>query len=284
MQPADRITRVIVVVLDGLRADAIPLFPLPHLRRLARAGAYTLAGRTVSPSITHSAMASLLTGVPPDVHGIVSERLLAPRPGIPLTPLPHALRTAGLGLRAYRGELPPFTAGIAMRITKRLGFEATFAGRRADEVLESALPSLLDRQPGVSLLHWLDADRAGHASGWGSPGYIAAAQHLDAALGRLVEATGVVHDPSTLLIAMADHGGGGATERDHNSTHPLDLTIPIILAGGQVLPQVLGYGASLLDIPATICWALGVRRPPTWGGRPLVEAFRRWAPAVERAA
>ena len=89
MQRPSGITRVILVILDGLRADAIPLFPLPHLQRLALNGAYTLAGRTVLPSITASALTSLLTGVPPRVHGVVSEQIAGHRsPRTPLAPLP----------------------------------------------------------------------------------------------------------------------------------------------------------------------------------------------------
>jgi arylsulfatase A-like enzyme len=91
---------------------------------------------------------------------------------------------------------------------------------------------------------------------------------------RMVEGLGVIQDPSTLLIAFADHGGGGAVARDHNSVHRMDTAIPIILAGGQVIPQVLGYGASLLDVPATIAWALGLHPPALWTGRPLAEALR----------
>jgi hypothetical protein len=283
MQRPYGIDRVIMVILDGLRADAIPLFPLPHLLRLARNSAYTLAGRTVRPSITASALTSLLTGVTPRMHGVESEKIAVHRPRGSLTPLPEVLARHGLGLRAFRGALPPLTVGVATRITERLGIEARFEGQRAVEVLAAATPTLSGRTPGVVVLHWLDADRAGHASGWGSPDYVRAAKHLDEALGQLVESEAVLEDPATLLIAFADHGGGGAAAKDHNSPHPLDVTIPIILAGGQVLPGVLGDGASLLDIPATAAWALGVPRPAQWSGRPLVEAFQL-ARAAARAA
>lgn len=281
MQAPHGIARVILVILDGLRADAIPLFPLPYLQQLARSGAYTLAGRTVRPSITASALTSLLTGVTPQVHGVESDKLALHRPPGVLTPLPELLARHGLGLQAFRGSLPPLTRGMAARIAERLGIEARFEGQRAQEVLAAATPGLSARVPGVVVLHWLDADRAGHARGWGSPDYVRAARHLDETLGRLVEEQRVLGDPATVLITFADHGGGGAVARDHDSQHPLDVTIPVILAGGQVIPGVLGDGASLLDIPATVAWALGMARPAQWSGRPLVEAFHRPLPAVD---
>lgn len=274
MRSPSGISRVVVVILDGLRADAIPLFPLPSLRKLATGGAYTLTGRTVQPSITPAALASLLTGVPPRIHGVESDRITFSRPRGPLLPLPELLSRHDMPLRVFRGTLPPLTRGVATRITARLGIEATFEGHSADDILDAALPSLAVHQPGVTVLHWLDADRAGHARGWGSTEYVTAARLLDSAIGRMVGTLGMADDPSTLLIAFADHGGGGARARDHKSTHPLDTTIPIILSGGQVIPQVLGYGASLLDIPATVAWALGIQPPALWAGRPLAEALR----------
>lgn len=278
------ITRVLVVILDGLRADAIPLFPLPHLHRLAEHGAYTLAGQSVRPSITPSALTSLLTGVPPRIHGVESDRIAINRARGPILPLPELLRRHDLPVRAFRGRLPPLTRGIAARVTARLGIDATFRGHSADEVLEVAMPSLRSHAPGVTILHWLDADRAGHAHGWGSRAYVRAAQQLDTTMQRMVETLGVDDDPSTLLLAFADHGGGGAVAHDHNSAHHLDMTIPIILSGGQVIRQLLGYGASLLDIPPTIAWALGVQPPALWTGRPLAEALRLPRPVPMVAA
>ena len=68
------VRRVIIVVLDGLRADAVHLFPLPNMARLAELGAATFTARTVTPSVTAAAMTSLFTGVTPDVHGLTSDR------------------------------------------------------------------------------------------------------------------------------------------------------------------------------------------------------------------
>ena len=73
------IRRVVLVVLDGLRADAIPTFGLRCWQRLASLGASSLCGTTVAPSVTAAAMASLLTGAPPAVHGLRSDRFHLPR-------------------------------------------------------------------------------------------------------------------------------------------------------------------------------------------------------------
>ena len=88
-------------------------------------------------------------------------------------------------------------------------------------------------------------------------------------------------NPKGKNLRAGTGGGGGASPRNHHSTHPLDLTIPIVIAGGQVARTTLPTGSSLLDVPATVAWALGIQPPASWDGRPLHEAF---APVEELTA
>lgn len=282
MTPASPVRRVVLVVLDGLRPDAIPRFGLSHIAALSREGASTMLGRTVAPSVTACAMASLLTGASPERHGLQSERFHLPRARGPIDPLPRVLAAHSYPSSAYLAKMPLLFTGIAHRIASHLGLtEARFRGRGCEEILATATPALREQRRGLILMHWPDADRAGHDSGWMSDPYADAALRMDAALGALVNTVGL-EDPHTLLVALADHGGGGAVPDHHNSDHPLDRTIPVMLAGGAVRPGDLGAGASLLDVPATICWALGIPRPESYAGRPLEAAFL--APALVAAA
>jgi len=275
------IRRVIVVVLDGLRPDAVTLFGLGQLERLKRRGAATYGARTVTPSVTAAAMASLLTGVPPALHGLRSDRFHVPRRHARLMPLPLLLTQAGLPTSAYLAGLPRGFRGIATRIAERLGLQRVcFSGESAPSILAAAFAALEAQDTGLILIHWPDADRAGHRKGWMSVEYARAARLMDSTLGTLVARTELWADPSTVLIALADHGGGGRESRDHQSSHPRDRTIPIWLAGGSVVSGELAPVSSLLDVPATVLWSLGQPIPASYAGRPLVEAFRTATPAM----
>ncbi|MBI3791822.1 MAG: alkaline phosphatase family protein [Gemmatimonadetes bacterium] len=272
--PRTPIRRVIVVVLDGLRADAIAQFELPTLTRLRARGASTLDGATVSPSVTAAAMTSLFTGVPPAVHGVESDRFHIPSAKRGLRPMTRVLADSGMPVSVFLAELPFVFRGLGRRFAHAAGVpNAQFAGDDAPDILASARQALATQRRGLILFHWPDADQAGHSHGWMSRTYADAARRLDDALGLLVAQCEVGRDPGTLLIALADHGGGGARPRDHDSPHPLDRTIPIVLAGGGVQPGALTPGASLLDIAPTVLWSLGVPQPAGWSGRPLLEAF-----------
>ena len=62
--------RALVFLIDGFDPDYIRSSDLPNLRRLGRAGALTLDGRGVMPSLTNVNHISLLTGTFPGRHGL----------------------------------------------------------------------------------------------------------------------------------------------------------------------------------------------------------------------
>ena len=273
------ISRVILVVLDGLRADAIDTFGMTHLESLIRAGSYTVAAETVAPSVTAAAMTSLLTGVPPSVHGVRSDRFHIPSRSGPVDPVPATLAAAGIPTFAFIRQLPRWAVPLAQRTARRLAVaECVFQGTSAAEIVVGAQQALRAESRGLFVMHWPDADEAGHSHGWMSAAYGAAARRLDAALGLLAGWTDVLADPGTLLIALADHGGGGVLSNNHDSDHPHDRTIPIVVAGGRVNPGPIQGPVSLLDVPATILAAMGVAVPASYTGRPLHDTI---APPVD---
>ena len=266
--------RVILLVLDGLRPDAIDTLPLATLHALRARAAHAMHARTVTPSVTAAAMASLLTGVPPAAHGVCSDRFHIPRRRVSLEPLASILGRAGVRTTAFVRELPRLYRSLALRIARHLGIaDARFGGRRARDLLLAARATLTAPARGLVLLHWPDADLAGHEHGWMSTRYADAARDLDHNLGELLATVRLDRHPTTMLVVVADHGGGGARPREHDSSHPLDMTIPVLLAGAGVTAGAIRDHVSLLDVPPTIAAAFGVTPPALWPGRVLREAF-----------
>jgi arylsulfatase A-like enzyme len=218
-------------------------------------------------------MTSLLSGVSPETHGIVRDSAHVPKPKTPLLPLPRLLSRAGQPSAVFMRSLPALYRVTARRIAKGLGFtEAHFAGRTAQEIIMSASNTLRAQERGLVVMHWADADQAGESHGWMTKEYGDACRRLDSGIGLLMKLTSCSSDPRTLVIALADHGGGGVTVNDHAEEHPLNWTIPLMLAGGSVQRMTLER-AHLLDVPATAAWALGLMPPDVYVGRALVEAI-----------
>jgi hypothetical protein len=215
-------------------------------------------------------MTSLMTGVAPAVHGVVSERIHLPRPKAKLHPLPATLADSGLPSTAVLLSIPRVFRPVASAIGRGLGVgQLRFIGKGAEDILDSARDQLASQRRGLIFLHWPDADAAGHDFGWMSPEYADASRILDSTLGALLRLIDLENDPETLLIALADHGGGGVDPKDHESAHPHDRLVPLYVMGAGVSAGDLGPNVSLLDVPATILWALGVERPSTYVGTAL---------------
>lgn len=258
---------VVLAILDGLRPDAIAAAPMPALASLAERG-WSAVGRTVSPSVTVAALSSLATGVAPAEHGLIEPTLPPVGRLAALRPLPAELQRARHRTAVVTAALPG-SHRLAARGLLSLAGVTSFVSRGVTpaETAEAALETLRRDRPSLLVLYLNQCDRAGHAGGWMSPGYLAAARTLDAAAERLAA---MAEDEETLVLACADHGGGGTRPDDHDDPHPLNEAIPLIAAGRAVRA---GRGIDavhrLLDLPPTICAALGVAAPASWDGQPL---------------
>ncbi len=271
--------KVVLVVLDGLRPDAVRPDLMPALTALGAEYWQAAHAVTVEPSVTVAALTSLASGVAPARHGLVTPNLgiLASMRGLHL--LPHQLRQHRQHLTIVTTDLPPTQLMLARTLLGIAGIgELVTGGTVPAQVATRAAQEVGRRNEGLTVLYLNDCDQMGHAFGWMSPRYLEAAASLDAGVAKLV---GSIDLTDTLLIFTADHGGGGLVPDDHDGAHPLNLRIPLILAGPRLKDRTLSHRpAHLLDIPATILAALGVPVPAGYEGRVLTEAFVKEEKAV----
>jgi arylsulfatase A-like enzyme len=264
------VRRLVIVLADGLRPDAVAPGIMPSLDALG--GTFTLArqAHTVRPSATVAALASLATGVSPQTH-----RLTEPGLGFlsrlrSLSPVARELGRAGIPTDVVTGELGPTALPIAWSLASTAGVRRLVAkGGRARDTATAAQRLLSQPEERLLFLYLPDCDRAGHAYGWMSDPYLAAAAEVDAAVGSLAHWTDEV-----VFIVTADHGGGGVQANEHDEPHLVNDHIPLVLAGpGVTRRHQLTRAISLLDIPATVLWWFGTRLPDCYEGRPLTDAF-----------
>jgi arylsulfatase A-like enzyme len=141
-----------------------------------------------------------------------------------------------------------------------------------DFAVAEAAVARIESDFGVLFVHLPGPDSAGHRYGWMSPAYLSTVANSDQAVGRLLDA--VVQaglEGKTLIILTADHGGHNRT---HGSARAEDTTIPWVVAGPGVVPDLaLTTPVATYDTAATAAWALGLPLPEDMLGRPVLEAF-----------
>ena len=272
--PTDSLTRnVVVVSIDGLRPDAITTYDAPTLQRLMREGSYTLSARTIDPSKTLPSHTSMLTGQPPDRHGVLWNNVAsAERDSIDVPNIFSVARTRGYSTAAFfsKAKFGPLQVAGTLDYSQAPGgwFGRWSSHRTVADVatyLESAKPNIL-------FVHLTDPDAAGHSSGWMTDAYGRAVLEADRAVSRLLSVADRAYGSGKFsLIVTADHGGHGT---NHGSGDPRDVTIPWIAWGQGVKQGELAESSvRTMDTAATVLWLLALDEPSEWAGRAVLEAF-----------
>jgi len=264
---------VVLVSVDGLRPDAIGEFEAPTLQRLMREGSYSLAARTIMPSTTLPSHTSMLSGEPPEDHGVFWNNVISAKtdvvgfPTIFSVARAHGYRTAAF---FSKSKFEPLQRPGTLDYSQAPG--GWFGRWSSNRTMADVRSYLAKERPNLLFIHLSDPDRAGHSSGWMSHAYGRAVHETDEAIGALVDAADTAYGKGNYsLLVTADHGGH---DRGHGTDDPLDVTIPWI-AWGQ------GANAGLLkDVPIqtfdtapTVLWLLGLETPDEWDGAPVTKAF-----------
>ena len=211
---------LLLVSIDGLRADVVGSGRMPTLDGLARKGVHADWMTPSYPTLTFPNHYTLVTGLRPDRHGIVNNFMH----DAVLGEFRHKQESSRDG-RWYGGE--PIWAtlqrqgGIAATLFWP-GSEALIAGqrprhfrrfdpalpptRRVDDVL-AWLDLPAPSRPQLVTLYLEQVDVAAHQHGTSSTATLAAMADVDAALARLLDglaARGM--RSSTNVIVLSDHG------------------------------------------------------------------------------
>lgn len=273
--PAAGVTRnVVLVSVDGLRPDAIGEFATPTLQRLMREGSYSLTARTIMPSRTLPSHTSMLSGEPPEDHGIFWNNVLTAKTDIVAFPTIFSVaREHGYQTAAFfsKSKFEPLQRPGTLDYSQAPG--GWFGRWSSDRTMADVRSYLAKQRPNVLFVHLSDPDRAGHSSGWMSGAYGRAVEDADTALGALVEAADAAYGTGHYsLLVTANHGGHG---RDHGTDDPLDVTIPWIAWGQGVHTGLLkDVAIQTFDTAPTVLWLLGLETPGAWDGAPVTKAFR----------
>ena len=259
--------RVVFVMVDGLRPDAISPDRTPNIQRLISGGASTLTAQSVTPSITLPCHTSIFHSVPPSRHGITSN-VFTPF----ARPIPGLIEAAEDGDKTCAfiynwEELRDLNRPGSLHYSQffRNGYDLDDGDR---VLVDAALPLITAGAFDFMFLYLGTIDTSGHMYGWMSAGYLEQVRRLDVQVGRLLADL----PADTTMLLQADHGGH---DRTHGTDSAEDMTIPWILVGAGVRAgYTIERPVSLIDTAPTLAHALGIKTLPIdWEGTAVTEAF-----------
>jgi predicted AlkP superfamily pyrophosphatase or phosphodiesterase len=222
LQPARPPAPIVVLIsFDGWRWDYLERVRAPTLKALAARGVRATELLPSFPTLTFPNHYTIVTGLWPEHHGIVSNTMADPAmPDRFSMSAPTAKDPRWWGgepiwttaVRQGRRAATMFWPGTDAPIggahpTYWQPFDDKFPNTaRVTQVLEwLGLPD--DRRPSFVTLYFSDVDHAGHESGPDSRELLEAAAHLDDMLGLLVagvQRLGLTE--RTTLVVVSDHG------------------------------------------------------------------------------
>ena len=273
-RPAVSVTRnVVLVSIDGLRPDAIAAFQAPTLSKLISEGSYTLSAKTILPSKTLPSHTSMLTGEPPDRHGVLWNDTFSDEPGtLEIPTIFGAARARGYRTAAFFSKAKFSHLQVPGTLDYSQSPGGWFGRWSSSSTVTDVEKHLSTASPNLLFVHLTDPDVAGHSYGWMSREYGRGVLRADAALERLLRAADQAYGVGDYtIIVTADHGGNG---RDHGSDNVLDVTIPWIAWGRGVVPgEITSSAVQTMDTASTVLFILGLEKTEGWAGVPIRGAF-----------
>ena len=264
-------SKLLLIIIDGCRPDAINRERCPNIMRLVRNGSHTFNARTVTPSITLPVHFSIVTSMTPTNHGVITNtgRPLPSSGAIGVFELAacHGLTTAAfLGWDHLRELFPPGVLNFGVTLHDAVHEDDDL------RLARMAVDHLREARPHFCLLYLGRLDLVGHRSGFMSEDYLNTLGRADEAAGLVLDALDEFReDDSYTVFLMSDHGGSGF---DHSEPLPEVMTVPLVAAGPGIKRGFTIDGpVNVIDVAPTMARVMNICPPPLAQGRALDEIF-----------
>lgn len=241
---------LILISIDGFRADYLARGITPTLASLRQQGAYAKVMRPSFPSLTFPNHYTLVTGLRPDRHGIVANTMDDPHiPGVRFSlgnkeavsdsqwwnqAEPIWVSAEKHGLASATMFWPGSEAAIhGVRPSEWRPFDGKFPANSRVDTLLGWLDKPVNSRPRFLTLYFDDIDHAGHDFGPDSVELDQSLRQIDQAIARLISGLAQRQIQANLIL-VSDHG--------MSATHAERVIyLNQIVASNEI--QLLSYGA-----------------------------------------
>jgi len=271
------IEHVIVIGLDGLSSQGLREANTPTMDNMMANGAYSFKVRCVLPTVSKPNWNAMLCGAGPDITGCTSNGWY--RDKYDLVPVAMTDNQSFPNIfYVIRQQRPDAELGSiyhwddfgSILDKEVLNLSETY--NSALVTTEKTAEYIKDKKPDFLFIQLDDVDHYGHSDGHMSEAYLKSIQEADSQVKTILDAireAGI--EGSTMVMIVSDHGG---ILHGHGGNTYEELTTPIIYYGKgikkgyEIRQQIYRF-----DVAADVAFALGVKAPQVWVGRPVKAAF-----------
>lgn len=254
--------KVLLILIDGLRPDAIEKASHSFLNNFMHKCTYSKQAGSVFPSVTLPCHMSVFHSVTPERHGVMENTYM--RPVHKLDGIFEVLARNGKKCQFFYTWEELRDLGRPGSLARQEFCSWSRYGKDADcRMCSRTIEAINNDQPDFVFYYTGHTDEMGHKYGWMSPEYMEAVDLASENVQNLIESLPEEYD----VIITADHGGH---DRVHGTRQKEDMVIPMMFYGKEWEQNREMNDISLLDIAPTVADLLNCPIPDEWEGKSLV--------------
>lgn len=259
--------KTILIIIDGLRPDAIVQANTPSIDYMIKNGSHTLNAQTVTPPITLPVHFSMFTSMLPIMHGVLantgSPQLSSTARGIIDVTKDYGKKTASFySWEHLRNLSVPDSLDHAFFIN-------SYSKNNLDlDIVQAASGYLKLHQPDFCFVYLEAVDIAGHEYGFMSDEYINTIGIADMAVDIILNEAADQYN----IILHSDHGG---IEYQHLENVSEVMTIPWVAYGPKIKNgHIITKDVSVIDTAPTLANLMDIQPYRTWRGKVVSEILK----------
>jgi Type I phosphodiesterase / nucleotide pyrophosphatase len=278
---------VILFVLEGFGQDSLKGGAMPTMSKLIKDGSVTWSAMGVKPALRLPTMASIITGVPVEKHGVNWNSFEFSR-GYPRAPSVFDY----LDLSGGRDSAIFFMDESLYQLARPEPYtDYQMCGPLKPECSPDRIVSYIQQYfrkatsghgyghailslPHFLVVHLPEAGRVGVLRGWDSKEYREALRSVDKAMNSVLDiykAEGLIQRTTIFVTSLSAEGADASGEQASNAAPVL----PWIASGvGIKHGHAIHQPVSILDTGATVMRTLGLQTHTEWESRPVEEIFQ----------
>lgn len=270
---------VVVIGIDGMTSEGLIKANTPVMDELIAKGAFKYDARAVLPTVSAPNWGAMVHGAGPEATGIISNDLNKWMP-----PVDKSRKGMFPNIfNVIREQLPEAEQGaifhwggfgnlLQEEVVNRYN---TYGS--AEETTRQVCDYIVSKKPAFLFIQLDHVDGAGHGFGYkNKPEYLEAIAKADTMVGQIAESVrqaGI--GDRTLIMVVSDHGG---FLKGHGGESLDELTVPVIYYGKGIKQNYkVQQTVYMYDVAANVAFALGLKRPHQWTGRPTLAAFEGYS-------
>jgi predicted AlkP superfamily pyrophosphatase or phosphodiesterase len=241
-------------------------------------GAFKYDARTVLPSVSAPNWGAMIHGAGPDATGIISndhKKWMQPVEKSRMGMSPNIFNI-------IREQLPEVEQGAIFhwggfgQLLQEEVVNRYDTYDSPEETTRQVCDYITSKKPTFLFIQLDHVDGAGHKFGYKTPEYLKAVAKADSLAGSIMESIRRVGiEDNTLVMIVSDHGG---INKGHGGESSDEIAVPVIFYGKGVKKNYkIQQTVYMYDVAANVAFALNLKIPHSWTGRPTLPAFEGYS-------